>query len=136
MEQAFYAKIETINITSYETNTLRVTAENKEGLTLRLDENAEVKVGAVYEFTCKPIIFKEKEQLEVTVFTHIDETDITFERRQELMSAFYLYSPVDSTVSKKIIEDGCEYLFFILSSCLKSSSKICLLYQRYCRVYL
>ena len=35
---------------------------------------------------------------------HIDNADISFERRQELMSEFYLYSPVDSTVSRDIIE--------------------------------
>lgn len=104
MEQSFYAKVETINATTYKTNTLRVLSEDKEGLTLRIDENEKVKLNAVYEFTCKPIIFKEKEQLEVLSYTHIDHTEISFERRQELMSAFYEYSPVDSNISKKIIE--------------------------------
>ncbi len=110
MEQSFYAKIETINNTTYETNTLRVLAENKEGYTLRIDENAKVKLNSVYEFICKPIIFKEREQLEVLEHTHIDDADITFERRQELMSAFYEYSPVDSNISKDIIESYLETL--------------------------
>lgn len=110
MEQTFYAKIETINNTTYETNTLRVLSETKEGLTLRINENEKVKLNSVYEFTCKPIIFKEKEQLEVIKHTHIDDTEISFERRQELMSEFYLYSPVDSTVSKNIIETYLDQL--------------------------
>ena len=105
MEQSFYAKLETINNTTYDTNTLRVLGEDKEGYTLRVDENEKLTVGAVYEFKCKPIIFKEKEQLEVLEFTHIDDSEISFERRQELMSVFYEYSPVDSTVSKTIIEN-------------------------------
>ena len=104
MEQSFYAKLETINITTYETNTLRVLGEDKEGHTLRINENEKLSVGAVYHFECQPIIFKEKEQLEVLEYTHIDNCDITFERRQELMSAFYLYSPVDSNKSKAVIE--------------------------------
>ncbi|AIO18684.1 3'-5' exoribonuclease YhaM [Candidatus Izimaplasma bacterium HR1] len=104
MEQSFYAKLETVNSTSYDTNTLRVTAENKEGYTLRVDENSKLDVGSIYEFKCQPIIFKEKEQLEVLEFTHIDDSEIAFERRQELMSTFYEYSPVDSVESKTIIE--------------------------------
>lgn len=104
MEQTFYARVETINATTYETNTLRVLGEDKEGYTLRVDENEKLKLSSVYEFTCKPIIFKEREQLEVIKLTHIDDADISFERRQELMSVFYEYSPVDSNVSKEIIE--------------------------------
>ena len=54
MEQSFYAKVETINNTTYDTNTLRVVSENKEGLTLRINENEMVQVGVVYEFKCQP----------------------------------------------------------------------------------
>lgn len=104
MEQSFYAKLETINNTTYETNTLRVLGENNEGATLRIDENEKLKIGSVYNFKCHPIIFKEKEQLEVLEYTHIDNCDISFERRQELMSTFYVYSPVDSSKSKEVIE--------------------------------
>lgn len=100
----FYAKVETMNTTSYDTNTLRVLQENKEGATLRLHEDEKVKVNDIYLFTCEPIIFKEKEQLSVLSHTHIDDCDISFERRQELMSIFYEYSPQDSNVSKDIIE--------------------------------
>lgn len=104
MELSFFAKLETVNLTTYETNTLRVLGENQEGLTLRIDENEKLNVGAVYHFECQLIIFKEKEQLEVIEFTHIDDCEISFERRQELMSVFYLYSPVDSNQSKSVIE--------------------------------
>lgn len=104
MEQTFYARIETINNTTYDTNTLRVLGEDNEGYTLRLHENEKVTLNAVYEFVCKPIVFKDREQLEVIQYTHIDDTDISFERRQELMSKFYEYSPVDSNKSKEVIE--------------------------------
>jgi len=100
----FYAKIETINNTTYDTNTMRVLSEDKEGLTLRIHEDEKVNLNSIYHFECKPIIFKEKEQLEVITYTHIDECDISFERRQELMSIFYEYAPVDSSQTKEIIE--------------------------------
>jgi 3'-5' exoribonuclease len=101
---SFYAKIETINNTTYETNTLRVLTENKEGLTLRIDENEKVQLNNVYYFETEPIIFKEREQLEVQTYTHIDECKIEFERRQELMNIFYEYAPVDPKVTKDTIE--------------------------------
>jgi 3'-5' exoribonuclease len=100
----FYAKVETINTTTYDTFTVRVLKENKEGETLRVHEDYKLTVGAVYLFSCNPILFKEKEQLQVEEFTHIDDVEISFERRQELMRAFYEYSPVDSTITRSIIE--------------------------------
>jgi 3'-5' exoribonuclease len=81
-----------------------VLKENKEGETLRVHEDYKLTVGAVYLFSCNPILFKEKEQLQVEEFTHIDDVEISFERRQELMRAFYEYSPVDSTITRSIIE--------------------------------
>lgn len=104
----FYAKIETINNTSYETNTIRVLTEDKEGLTLRINEEEKVLLSAIYYFECQPIIFKEKEQLEVVHYAHVDDCDIPFERRQELMSHFYEYAPVDSSGTKKTIETYLE----------------------------
>lgn len=104
MEEQFFARLETVNTTSYDTNTIRVLQENKEGITLRIDENEKLRLNAIYEFTCKPIVFKEKDQLEVVSYSHIDDCDIPFERRQELMSIFYEYSPVSSNETKRIIE--------------------------------
>ena len=124
----FYAKVETINTTTYDTNTVRVLKENKEGETLRIHEDYKLTVGAVYLFSCNPILFKEKEQLEVEEFIHIDDAEISFERRQELMRAFYEYSPVDSTVTKNIIE---SYLSKIENKVIKDiTSDIYNTYQK------
>lgn len=124
----FYAKVETINTTTYDTNTVRVLKENKEGETLRIHEDYKLTVGAVYLFSCNPILFKEKEQLEVEEFIHIDDAEISFVRRQELMRAFYEYSPVDSTVTKNIIE---SYLSKIENKVIKDiTSDIYNTYQK------
>lgn len=104
----FYAKIETINTTTYDTNTIRVTAEDKEGYTLRIHENEDVVAGAVYFFESEPIVFKEKEQLEVKNYTHIDQMEISFKRRQELMETFYEYAPVETEDIKATIEQYLE----------------------------
>ncbi len=116
MEQTFYARVETINTTSYDTNTVRVLKEDKEGATLRIPEDEKLQLNGVYEFTCKPIIFKEKDQFEIVSYTYIDDCDISFERRQELMSVFYVYSPVDSNETKRIIE---SYLAKIKNKVIK-----------------
>lgn len=102
--EVFFGKVETINATTYDTNTVRVLREDNEGVTIRIHEDEVLKVSAVYEFKVEPIVFKEKDQFLVKEYKHIDECDITFERRQELMSFFYEYSPVDSKITKSIIE--------------------------------
>lgn len=102
--QTFFAKVESVNGTTYETNTLRVLTENKEGLTIRINNEEKVLLNSVYEFTCEPIVFKEKDQLEVKSFAHIDETELAFERRQELMGIFYEYAPVEPKEIKQTIE--------------------------------
>ena len=104
MGTTFYAKIETINNTTYETNTLRVLTEKKEGFTLRISQEEKLQLNNVYYFECSPIIFKEKEQLEVTKHIHIDNCEIDFERRQELMGTFYTYAPVDPKATKDVVE--------------------------------
>ena len=101
---SFYARVETINQTTYETNTLRVLGEDKEGYTLRINEEEKVQLNAVYYFETQAIVFKEKEQLEVVKYTFIDDCEIPFERRSELMSVFYDYAPVDSNLIKGIVE--------------------------------
>ncbi len=112
----FYAKIETINNTTYDTNTLRVLTEKKIGYTVRIKEEEKITLNAIYFFECKPIIFKEREQLEIVTFKHIDDCDIPIERRQELMSAFYEYAPVESKEIKDIVE---SYLHKIENKVIK-----------------
>jgi len=117
MEQvSFFAKVETINNTSYDTNTIRVLGEDKVGYTLRISEEETLTLNGIYYFECEPIIFKEKEQLQVNHFVHIDDAELEFERRQELMSVFYEYAPVDSTKTKQTIE---KYLAEIKNPTIK-----------------
>ncbi len=117
MEQSFYAKIETLNTTSYDTNTIRVVSEDGVGYTLRIHEDEPVYVGSVYEFTCQPIVFKDKEQLEVLSYQHIDNADISMKRRQELMETFYEYAPIDVEDVQQTIE---SYLNAIENETIKA----------------
>ena len=100
----FFAKVTSINETSYDTNTLRILHENGDGETIRISKNNTVLEKAVYEFICKPMTFKEEEQLLVVTYSHIDQADIPFERRQQLMSVFYDYAPVDMNNIKQTVE--------------------------------
>lgn len=100
----FFAKVTSINETSYDTHTLRVQHENGDGETIRIDKDHDVIEKAVYEFNCKAITFKEEEQHLAVSYTHIDQADIPFERRQELMAAFYNYAPVNMNDVKATVE--------------------------------
>lgn len=103
-EKAFFAKVDSINETTYDTNTLSVITKDKERITLRIDEKEKLNLNAVYYFEVKQIEFKEKLQYLVTEFESIEEKELELEERQELMSSFYDYAPIDAKDVKKIID--------------------------------
>ncbi len=115
-QTTFYAKVETVNETTYETNTLRVLGDDKEGYTLRIDENAVIQPNAVYRFTCEPVVFKDKDQLQVMEYASIDDCDIPLKKRQELMELFYEFAPVDAEATQELVE---SYLARIQNPILK-----------------
>ena len=104
MENNFYAKVDTINETTYDTHTCSVVTENNERITCRIPKEHTFKQNAVYNFEVEPIIFKERQQYLVKNAIHIDDADISFERRSELMEIFYEFAPVDTKIVKDIIE--------------------------------
>ncbi|MFH5881978.1 HD domain-containing protein [Liberiplasma polymorphum] len=100
----FYAKVDTINQTSYETNTMSVLDESGERLTLRIDENELLQIGDVYYFETEPIIFKEKEQRLVNKYTHMQALKLPLHEQERLMRIFYTFAPVNIEVVKESIE--------------------------------
>ena len=59
-KETFFAIVDSINETTYDTNTMSVTKEDKERLTIRIDENIRLNLNKVYQFVVTPIEFKEK----------------------------------------------------------------------------
>lgn len=116
MENTFFAKVDSINETSYDTFTICVTTEALERLTIRIDKNEKLDLNAVYEFFTTEIEFKEKMQQLVTKYAMIDEVDITIERKSELMGKFYNYAPVEVGEVKATIE---SYLVKIENKIIK-----------------
>lgn len=107
-EKVFFAKVDSINETTYDTNTLSVLTKDKERITLRIDEKQKLNLNAVYYFEVTPIEFKEKMQYLVTKFVSIEEKDLEFSERQDLMSSFYEYAPKDAEEIRGIIEGYLE----------------------------
>lgn len=103
-ENTFYAKVDSINETTYDTNTLSVLTKTKERLTLRIDENIKLNLNAVYHFTVEPIEFKEKMQLLVLGVESIEKKELSTGERQELMASFYSFAPVSAEETQAIIE--------------------------------
>ncbi len=102
----FYAKVDSYNQTTYDTNTLSVLLKDDTRKTLRIDENAKVIEGEVYYFECEPTEFKGKEQYLVSTFTHITDLNLSLEDEQEAMRYFYNYSPETTKQTKAIIENA------------------------------
>jgi len=99
-----FAKVDTINETTYETNTMSVIDKDNIRHTLRINEHEILEMNQVYLFVLEPILFKEREQLLVHEYTALDNVKLSLNDRQELMTCFYDYAPVSSEETKRIIE--------------------------------
>ncbi|MFK5883770.1 MAG: HD domain-containing protein [Candidatus Izemoplasma sp.] len=112
----FYAKVDTINETTYDALTLSVINESQERITLRIDNKETVTLNAIYYFETKEIEYKEKTQRLITLHKEIDSMDIPIEKRQELMTKFYAFAPVSIEVIKTTID---KYLNSITNPVIK-----------------
>ncbi len=122
----FYAKIDSYNQTTYETNTLSVLLADETRLTLRIDESETVKEEEVYYFEAKPIEFKGREQYLVETYRHISACDIGLEEKIRIMREFYRFAPVDVSRSKQTVE---RYLAAIENPVVKTITDN--LYEQY-----
>ena len=102
--KTLWAKIDTINQTSYDTNTLSVITESQERITCRIDEDSVVKVGEIYHFEVEEIVFKERDQYLIKKYTHILDAEINLDEVEALMKVFYSYAPVSISQVKENIE--------------------------------
>ena len=110
MNNNFYAKVDSINDTTYDTFTVSVISDDNQRLTLRVDKENTLTVNAVYNFNVEPIMFKERQQYLVHAFTHIDECEIEFSEKTRLMEIFYEFAPVNMVEVKRIIESYLDRL--------------------------
>lgn len=116
MNNNFYAKIDSVNDTTYDTFTVSVLTDTGERITLRITKDSDLQMNAVYNFEVEPIIFKERQQYLVKEYAHIDDAEVSFEEKARLMKIFYEFAPVDSVEIKKIIE---SYLVKIENEVIK-----------------
>jgi len=102
----FYAKVDSYNMTTYDTNTLSVLLKDDTRKTLRIDETLPIQEGEVYQFECELIDFKGKDQYLVKAYTHITQLNLSLEDEQEAMRAFYNYAPTPTKETKALIENA------------------------------
>ncbi|MCF7927251.1 MAG: HD domain-containing protein [Candidatus Izimaplasma sp.] len=104
-ENTFFARVESINETQQDTDTLRLLKEDDTGITIRVKKAPEdIVEQQTYLFECEEIIHKEEPQLKALTYTQIDQCKLTVDRRQELMEMFYDYAPVKTSDVQRIIE--------------------------------
>ncbi|MFW6298708.1 MAG: HD domain-containing protein [Bacillota bacterium] len=102
--QSFYAKIDSYNMTTYDTNTLSVFDADGHRHTIRIDEHADVKEGEVYRFDVETIEFKAKEQYLVKTYAHVSEIDLSLKEKESLMAKFYDFAPASIESIEKTVE--------------------------------
>jgi len=100
----FYAKVDTYNQTTYDTNTLSVLLRDDTRMTLRVDETIPIKEKEVYRFKVEPIVFKEREQFLVKEVDHVRELDLSLKEKEAIFADFYAFAPRDIEKIKDEVE--------------------------------
>lgn len=103
-EYEFFAKINLVNESTYETYPVNVTTESNETIIVRIPSSQEVTLNKIYYFKGLAIDFKEKIHLQVEEYKLLEDMDLDDKKTEKLMKFFYDYAPIKITEIKKYID--------------------------------
>lgn len=104
-----WAQVETINSSTYDTDSITVLNEAKERTTLRIEKDPVFQMMNLYFFELEPIEFKEKPSFQVLKSTHVDEMPISVTEKFNVLKNFY-------PATSESIEDLIKYIEKALES--------------------
>lgn len=104
-----WAQVETINSSTYDTDSITVLNEAKERTTLRIEKDPVFQLMNLYFFELEPIEFKEKPSFQVLKSTHVDEMPISVTEKFNVLKNFY-------PATSESIEDLIKYIEKALES--------------------
>jgi 3'-5' exoribonuclease len=104
-EYTFFGKVLQINDSTYDSYPVSVLTDENETVIVRISQGKTISLNKIYQFKTKAIMFKEKTHLEVEEYKILGETDLTDNRKEELMKFFYHYAPIKVEEISKDIED-------------------------------
>ncbi len=107
--QTLWAQVESINRSTYETDSITVLNEVKERTTLRVEKEPVFQLMNLYFFELEPIEFKDKPSFHVLKSTHVDEMPISVTEKFNVLKNFY-------PATSESIEDLIEYIEKALAS--------------------
>ncbi len=107
--QTLWAQVESINSSTYETDSITVLNEAKERTTLRVEKEPVFQLMNLYFFELQPIEFKEKPSFQVLKSTHVDEMPISVTDKFNVLKNFY-------PATSESIEDLIKYIEKALES--------------------
>jgi 3'-5' exoribonuclease len=109
MMPTLWAQVESINPSTYDTDSITVLNESKERTTLRVNKDPHFQLMNLYFFELEPIEFKEKPGFQVLTSTHVDEMPISVTEKFNVLKNFY-------PATSESIEDLIEYIEKALNS--------------------
>ncbi len=113
----FYAKVETINNSTYDTYSIVAITLDNERYVLRAKKEEIINVNKVYYFETTGIEFKDRVHLLINNFTFVDDMNLNSEERDRIMINFYDYAPAPINELRMNIE---KYLNEITNDILKT----------------
>jgi 3'-5' exoribonuclease len=89
MMPTLWAQVESMNPSTYDTDSITVLNESKERTTLRVNKDPHFQLMNLYFFELEPIEFKEKPGFQVLKSTHVDEMPISVTEKFNVLKNFY-----------------------------------------------
>jgi 3'-5' exoribonuclease len=90
---SLWAKLETYNESTHDTNSITVMDEHKELTTLRIEKHHHLRIGELYFFELIPVVFKEKDTFKVTSFSTVEDMNLSLEAKYDQLARFYQTDP-------------------------------------------
>ena len=87
--KTLWAQVESINSTTYDTDSITVLNDAKERITLRVKKDPSYTLMNLYYFELEPIDFKDKPSFLVLASHHVDEMPISVTEKFNVLKKFY-----------------------------------------------
>lgn len=87
--ESIWARLETTNESTHDTNSIVVVDEHKDRITLRIDKHQKMRIGELYFFELVPMVFKDRDTFKVKDFYAIDEMNLSLEAKFDQLKKFF-----------------------------------------------
>ncbi len=104
--ESIWARLESYNESTHDTNSLVVMDEHQERFTLRIGKDQKLKIGELYYFELVPMVFKDRDTFKVKDFYQVEDMNLSLEAKFDQLKKFYPTTPLGLSALKRKLDDA------------------------------